>query len=288
MGKNNILKLGGKSLSIENWKVYHPNGNHMFTCGDKKAKWYINRNLAVIIGDNKIKLTFKPKGTGFTESEEFGRSVRENKCVVTGIDAHLQRHHIVPYCYRTYFPPQYKSKNHHDVVLINDEKHSEYEIEATKFKDELARVYDIMTIDEYNNAYIRLIRNQNRENSIIMSRLKVIFQGYGYISTATIYENLKLISEYTNIDFNFLKDCNYIQLYKLYRVLSRKFEHDSRQFQARHKKYYDHGFHLVAKLDTDEKIQEFVRLWRQHFIDTMNPQFMPKGWSINFRHKTNI
>ena len=123
MEKNNILQIGSKNLSSENWKVYHPSGRHMFTCGEKKAFWYLERNLAKLIdGERSIELTFIPKGNGFEDDEEFGRSIRIVRCVVTGVSNSLQRHHIVPYCYRTYFPEQYKSKNHHDVVLLNFEK----------------------------------------------------------------------------------------------------------------------------------------------------------------------
>jgi hypothetical protein len=28
-------------------------------------------------------------------------------------------------------------------------------------------------------------------------------------------------------------------------------------------------------------LQGFVERWRKHFIDTMNPQHMPKGWRID-------
>ena len=40
--------------------------------------------------------------------------------------------------------------------------------------------------------------------------------------------------------------------------------------------------------DTEEKIMEFVKLWRTHFIETMKPKYMPQGWSINFRIKTKL
>jgi len=151
---NNILKVGSKNLNTENWKVYHPSGRHMFTCGEKKANWYLDRNLAKLIGKKKITLTFSPKGNGFEDNEEFGRSIREARCVVSGIEDGLQRHHIVPYCYRTYFPERFKSKNHHDVVLINFERHSEYEQFANSFKDEIARIFNVKTIAEFNYEFI--------------------------------------------------------------------------------------------------------------------------------------
>lgn len=60
------------------------------------------------------------------------------------------------------------------------------------------------------------------------------------------------------------------------------------QFKKEYRKIYDHGYHVVQKLDTEEKIENFVKLWRTHFIKTMKPKYMPYGWSIDFRIKTKI
>jgi hypothetical protein len=288
MGKSNILKRGGKNLDLENWKVYHPNGKHMFTCAGKKARWYLDRDLAIQIGDFEIQFTFEPNGHGFADNEEFGRSIREAKCVVSGTKEDLQRHHIVPYCYRRHFPPIYKSKNHHDVVLMNHDIHSEYEIEAMKFKDELAGKYGVKTINEYNKAYSRMLREYNRDKTIVLSKINAIFRGYGKLSRNTIHENLHYISRYTELDLDFLMNCNYIQLMKLFQILQKEYTSDFFRFKQRHAQYYDHGWHLVKRLDTDEKIFQFVKSWRKHFVDTVNPQYMPIGWSINFRHKTKL
>ena len=51
---------------------------------------------------------------------------------------------------------------------------------------------------------------------------------------------------------------------------------------------YDHGYHLVQKLDTHEKLEAFVRRWRQHFLDTMNPEYMPIGWNVNYRCRVDV
>lgn len=288
MSKNNILKLGGKNLDLENWFVYHPNGRHMFTCGGKKARWYMDRGLAEEIGDFEIKFNFEPNGLGYEDDEDFGRSVREVRCVVSGEEESLQRHHIVPYCYRSFFPTEYKSKNHHDVVLMNSDKHSEYEKEADKFKDAVARMYGIKTIGEYNGAYVKALRDISKDSALLMSKIAVMFKRHGVLPRETILDNFKYISRRIDLDYDFLCTLNYIQLLKLFQILKSENEAKLYEFKKKHKKYYDHGWHLVKKLDTDEKIFEFVKLWRTHFIETTNPQFMPDGWSVNFRHKTKL
>jgi len=289
MEKNNILQIGSKNLSSENWKVYHPSGRHMFTCGEKKAYWYLDRNLAKLIdGKRSIELTFTPKGNGFEDDEEFGRSIRIVRCVVTGVSDNLQRHHIVPYCYRTYFPEEYKSKNHHDVVLMNFEIHAEYEQKANKFKDEVARIYNIKTIGELNTEYTLKLRELGKPNAIIMNTIHSLFKTYGRLLREGILEKLQYIAENTGIPFDVINTYNYIQIYKLYLLLRDDHINELYQFKEANRKLYDHGYHVAQKLDTEEKIEDFVKLWRNHFVDTMQPKFMPNGWSVDFRIKTKI
>lgn len=286
--RNNILKPGSKNLNSENWKVYHPNGRHMFTCGEKKATWYLDRGLAKRTADGKIMLTFEPRGDGFEDNEVFGRSIRESRCVVTGREDGLQRHHIIPYCYRTYFPEAFKSKNHHDVVLMNHKIHSDYEKEATRYKDEMAVMFGVKTISEFNLEYTTKLRTAGKENSILLNTLHSLFKGYGKLSQEIIQEKLMIISDATLIPIKTVSNYNYIQLYKMYLLLKEEHDNELDEFKKENRRLYDHGYHVVQKLDTEEKIEDFVKLWRNHFIDTMHPKFMPTGWSVNFRIKTKI
>jgi len=286
--KNNILKYGSKNLNTENWKVYHPSGRHMFTCGEKKAQWYLDRDLAIEFKTKKIKLLFTPRGNGFEDNEEFGRGIRESRCVVGGLEEGLQRHHIVPYCYRTYFPKAFKSKNHHDVVLINHEIHSDYEQLANQFKDEIGRMFNVKSINEFNIEYTTKLREIGKKNSILLNAIHSLFKCYNKIPRKVILEKLQFISNETEIPFKRIKGYSYVQMYKMYELLEEQHIIETEAFKVENRKLYDHGYHVVQKLDTDEKIEDFVKLWRNHFIDTMQPQFMPTGWSIDFRIKTKI
>lgn len=286
--RSNILKVGGKNLDSKNWEAYHPNGTHMFTCGEKKATWYLDRNLAKRTAEGKIMLTFEPKGTGFEPDEVFGKAVRETICVVTGNPDELQRHHIVPYCYRSYFPKQYKSKNHHDVVLINHKKHSDYEIQATKYKDVIAEMYGVKTINEFNLEYIGSLREVGKTDAILLNNLHSLFKTHNKISDDVKMEKLKQISNHTGFSLKTVSNYSYIQHYKLYVLVRDNHMKEQYNFKQNKRMLYDHGYHVVQKLDTEEKIMNFVKLWRTHFIETMKPKFMPTGWSIDFRVKTNI
>jgi len=241
-----------------------------------------------VIGKHKIQFTFSPNGNGFADNEEFGRGIRKNICVVSGVDYDLQRHHIVPYCYRTYFNDEYKSKNHHDVVLINHEEHEKYEREANKFKNEIAGIFGVKTIGELNQEYTLLLREESKKYSIILSALKSIFKSHNRMSNEIKLEKLKFVSEQTEIPFELMCSYDYIRLFKLYLLIKQHQKKEISGFKKRTKKHYEHGYLVIQKLDTEEKIEQFVKLWRNHFLETTNPQHMPDGWSVNFRIKTKV
>jgi hypothetical protein len=282
------LKKGSKGLNLENWKVFSMGGKHMFTCGERKAEWYLNKKLAKLIGENEIQLTFKPKGYGFEEGEVFGLAGRVIQCVVTGEENDLQRHHIVPYCYRRWFPEEYKSKNHHDVVLVTYKIHEQYERQATIEKDQIAEDFGVKTLNEYNLEYTKILCEFSNERTKMLSRLHSIFKSYDIIPVDVIYDIFELVSKYSGINVEIIAKFNFIQLYKLYLLLKENFEKEFDKFKENKQVEFDHGYHVVKQLDTHEKIREFVIRWRKHFVNTMKPKYMPEGWRLNFRVKVEL
>lgn len=292
--KKQVLKKGSRSFNSENWNVFHPNGKHMFVCGERRAKWYLEKKgengepLAKQISEYDIKLNFTPKGDGYKKNDKFGLSPRIVRCVVTGKEDGLQRHHIVPYCYRKHFSDEYKSKNHHDVVLIRYDQHEKYEIHALQFKDKIAEMYDVKTLSEYNTDYTKLICEYTENNIACFSKLYAIFSNYKKIPQHVIKSNLESVADYYGFDKNFLFSLSYIQIYKLYTLLKNDYAGKFNRIKEKNRKKYDHGYHVVKKLNTHEKIEEFIKMWRAHFLQTMKPKYMPTGWSVNSRVKIQL
>jgi len=284
------LKKGSKNLNNENWKVYHMDGHHMFTCGENKAMWYLNRNLAIKLEEeaNSIKLIFKPKGYGFKNTEIFGLAGREIRCVVSGERENLQRHHIIPYCYRTHFPKEYKTKNHHDVVLVTYKIHEQYEHYATIYKDNMAEIYNVPNLNELNLKYTKLLCEYTNDKIKMLSKFHSIFKNHNQIPQNILKIIIFEISKFSNIPFCKLIKMNYIQLYKLYLLMKERYNDDFEEFKEKNRLTYDHGYHVVSKLNTHEKLEEFVKMWRIHFVETMKPKYMPIGWSVDFRVKVKI
>lgn len=136
MGTNNVLN----KTNYGSWKVFHPTGKLMFRCVEKRANWYLSRNLAEVIGDNEIKLLFTPKGTG---EDHDGLVIKENRCVCCGKEDNLTRHHIVPREFRRHFPIEMKARNSYDVMLLCVDHHAEYEAKARILKAELLGDFDL-------------------------------------------------------------------------------------------------------------------------------------------------
>ena len=49
-------------------------------------------------------------------------------------------------------------------------------------------------------------------------------------------------------------------------------------------KFVSHGQEVVKKVREEGRLLEFEKTWRQHFLDTMRPQYLPPLWSVDHRH----
>lgn len=49
--------------------------------------------------------------------------------------------------------------------------------------------------------------------------------------------------------------------------------------------FVSHGLEVVKKIREEGKLLEFEKMWRKHFIDTMNPKCLPPLWSVDHRHE---
>lgn len=114
--KESVRFLAMKKPMYDNIEMYDPQGDLLCTIAEKKANWYVKKELG---SWNKAKtaihLHFQPKG----KSENvYNQSQKRNVCVSCGDDQHHMRHYVVPYCYRTLLPEKYKTHMPHDIVIM--------------------------------------------------------------------------------------------------------------------------------------------------------------------------
>jgi hypothetical protein len=234
-----------------NCQVLSPNGILMFRCDDRKANWYLKKNLGEIVSKNPlvVKLNFEPNGLG-NHNKEFGLSDMLNICVVCGNDSHLTKHHVVPYCYRRYFPLEVKSHNHHDVLSVCVDCHEEYERHADTLKSEISINYNAPINGEIED-YKDVIKYSKLSSTILGDTTN--------IPKSRIKEIRNRIKDFLGI-----KRLTSQRLQKMIDIKSRVIKKT-------------HGQLVIEKVSN---IQQFVEMWRRHFIDKMDPKFLPNNWKI--------
>jgi len=246
------------TLIYGNCMVFSPDNKLMFRCLEKRAKWYLSRNLAVIIGENplSIRLTFIPKGTG--ESMDVLKMERYNKCVVCGIEdlVCLTRHHLVPFAYRQFFPNSRKRHSSLFVIPICRDCHMTYENKyAYPLKKVLAEAYNAPFNSSDNIDKSRAISIINcflQYSDQVPTDRQIILKGR--LSTY-----LESIGRNSHLDFS-----DKVALEALKNEIKK---------ETKIKDEDNHGKIVVANL-TD--LDQFEKMWGKHFIDNMKPKYMPE------------
>lgn len=255
MDNNGKANSERKNDIYGNWLVLHPEGFNMFRCTSKKAEWYLSRGLATVVCDSPptMMLTFKPNGPGW-RGDTFSLHQKNNECVVCGLKdlSKLTRHHIVPSMYKRYFPEGLKIASSHDVVCICRDHHNDYEINyALKLKQEISEELGIEISDPQTSGLSKAIRLS-----------KAYFYNMDKIPAGRLQELEIEISDCLGKE-------EIVTLAEIEELTKKSLEEFQRE--------YSHGKLIVNKI---EDFQGFVERWRQHFLDSMQPKFMPKFWSV--------
>jgi len=96
-----------------------PDGTFLCKVSQRKVNWYLKKGLATQVCDDPqtIRLIFEPNGPGHAGDEYYSQEF-VNRCVNCGAEEFLSRHHIVPYCFRKFFPMEQKQHSYHDIVPL--------------------------------------------------------------------------------------------------------------------------------------------------------------------------
>jgi hypothetical protein len=236
-----------------NYKVFSPNGELMFRCDEKKANWYLNRDLAKLtdIDTFTIQLKFEPKGLG-NHNRVYGLTEMYNKCVVCGSNEFLTRHHVVPICYRRFFPVHIKSHNFHDVLSVCANCHEQYEKSAFEYKLKIAEQYNVPINGEMydNREFLRVKR-------MASCLVDGIFPNIPKKRIKEIKKEIKNYFKWKNISKKRVKEILDVKL----KVYNRT-----------------HGEIVISKVID---INEFIKSWRNHFVENMDCKYLPKNWSVD-------
>lgn len=242
------------AASYDNCRLISPSGELLSYTSNRRGEWYLRKGLGKKVNDKPlaVQLLFTPNiKTRLIDEDPFYNQELPSHCVVCGEVNELTQHHCVPSNYRKHFPFEYKAYNHHDVLLLCGPCHRTYEKEAHLFKLKLINEFNISKTTRDNTKRIKRLAQTLIENSLPEDRRLVLITyleqevGRSPITLSDLeqFSNLKIITK------------------------TKKFK----------KKISTVGKLIVEKL---ESIPDFIRLWRKHFVETMNPQFLPLYWSI--------
>jgi hypothetical protein len=283
-----VLKRGSRKFDLsDNWKVYHPNGKHMFTTSQRKADWYLTRNIVKVLDTEERSVQFinEPNGLGFAEHEVFGLQPRINRCVVCGEEHGLQRHHVVPYHYRKFMPLKYKSRNHHDVVLICRKHHEEYEQIAKFYKNNIAVEFQVDSIEIMNTKQINYMVDQLKDQFKAVKLLDTLLNRYNAIPIERVEWIGDELKKMLDVD---ILQMDFEEIEELYDKTDKLIK--TKKVEMMNVENFFHGKAVIEKLETTKDFEKFIRGWRVHFMESMSPLYMPVGWSIDFtysrEHKT--
>lgn len=205
-----------------------------------------------------VQLNFDPSGRPFVDRDYY-RTLKENKCVVCGKEDDYVKKMIVPRDYRRHFPSSLKDHLSHDVLLLCVSCHQTSELHDLRLKQEIAETYSIPI---RNNKTI-----EDAKLKRVRSAAKALVHGGDRIPEErreTLKNVVKEFLQEDSIDIDTLKTLPDIGTKK-----------ENELYIG------THGERVVSKLVENGTLREFVKMWREHFLNSMKPQFLPEFWSVD-------
>ena len=256
-----------KKPMYDNIEMYSPEHELLCTISKKKANWYIKKELAYWKVESKaIQLLFEPKSTSGPDT--YNKSHKKNICVVCGDSTNFMRHYVVPYCYRTLFPAKYKTHLPHDIVILCPDCHLHSEQTTQKRQKELEAA--LRTNPETARSVI-----PDKALRTLKSKVLALLNRRAQLPQDKVEEYETRIKTHFGMDPSQLMSPEVLAL-----ALTME--------TSRPNPHYIPGPHIVVTqlTNTDEQIEEFIRGWREHFLTTMQPRFLPVGWGKDSRTHT--
>nr|XP_022336092.1 exonuclease 3'-5' domain-containing protein 2-like [Crassostrea virginica] len=243
-----------------------PDGQQLCVCDVKKAEWYIDKGLAEKVSDDPltVMLNFEPGGRPESE-EDYYLQQKENVCVVCGSEDMLIRKQVVPKEYRRFFPTSLKDHASHDVLLLCITCHQRSTQYDFSMRHQLAKEsgYPIdmgSSVKVHADKDLQKVRSAARAlQSPNMDQIpaerreelkQIILDFYGVTELTP-----EVLQEASDMDYRTIND-----------------------------DFFPHGKGVIRHVRKHEGIYNFERRWRQHFVDTVKPKYLPPKWSVDHKH----
>ena len=298
-----------KGPIYDSCKMLAPDGQQLCFCDFKKMTWYIERNLAKEISKDPpvFQLIFEPNARGCVDenlkSSNFYIESRTNCCVICGKTENYLRFHVVPILYRSCFPENLKSHKSHDVVLLCMECHEKASKVYETKKEEISKRYGVPlnVISVEKSSFLKLTQFQKKCKILMKNKTKSLPE----FAQNRLKNNLRVIFEFLMINSEFFKNFviqNGIKCEKNEDIDDKFLEIFCDKMKIDEKSLPEGKSNLHGKLVIEKvkDLKEFIMEWRKFFIDSFQPKFLPKEWSVeheivrtfgeysNFRNEKNF
>lgn len=234
-----MYKNISKKPIFDNIRLQAPSGKLVGYINQKRKKWYLNKRLVTEINDNLLVLNFEPNWRGDTHYTK----ENENMCVVCGATTLLTRHHTVPYMFVKELDKNKARICGIYMLAICASDHYVYEIEAEKIKKNIAETYGVTINGIPQEVYYELITLKTRLGVLRPRRVpsEIIVNAIEYI-----YNKRHLIDLVNSELIKWDQHPDYINFCRRY--------------------------------CEDRDFDYILSFWKDHFVDTMKPKFMPDWW----------
>jgi hypothetical protein len=225
----------------------------MFHGDSEKALWYLNRGLVEVVSRDPplLRFMFTPGGPGHL-GDDYYLAGKLNRCVVCGAGDGLNRHHVVPSVYRRHMRAEVKDHSHHDVLLMCLACHEKYEGSADRLKAALGSEFGVP---------LHGVRGESDRERARAVKLAFALVRHGErIPAARKEEMLGVIRSWAGKD-----------------TLTGEEVEAIARLGVEGGETIEHGAHVISQTND---VEAFIRRWREHFLETMRPRFLPEHWEV--------
>ncbi|XP_018494548.1 exonuclease 3'-5' domain-containing protein 2 [Galendromus occidentalis] len=252
-----------RTVTRSDQKVYKnavmkaPDGEMLCNTDDVKVDWYLKMKLATLESEDPpvIRLNFEPRCRAILGGE-FYIEEKRNICVVCGADDLLLKKNVVPLEYRKRFPELMKSHTSHDSVLIC----VSCQHRSTRHDAELRAKLDTECPIDVQAPMMNSLKRAAR----------ALKTAGGKLPESRRIEFINLLEDHFREP---LSDA----------VIDKALRLDEQQWMLDHG--LTHAQRVVAKYSKTEGLFALESRFRQHFLDTMQPEHLSSKWSVTHNHE---
>jgi exonuclease 3'-5' domain-containing protein 2 len=287
-----ITRFCVRAQVYSNCQILSASGILVAHCDRSKAEWYIAKNIARRVGVGEplaVQLSFCPEKRDGEFDELASKHPRVNRCVVCGVDGNLSRFHLIPKSYQRYFDVRLKAHQCHDIVLLCVDCHEVSNRKVMALKIEIA-----LELNAPLKGLGRSVPSMEERN--VVKAASALLRGVERVPPARVAELQAIVTEWLErhggseavlergsedgtIDRNRL-----MYAVRLGKELPRRGGWQAAIVQS--DEFQSHGeivVDTIIKSGGFDGLHEFMIRWREHFVRTMAPRYMPDDWRMEYR-----